>query len=110
VYPMNNILIGILSIYFDKPYSIPTFNLKTEDLDKYLGVYSSTQIPPKITITKKAVTLFAQVTGGPLFPLDPTEKDKFKSDSFGLTLEFNLDKNELTVKQGDNLLLFTKEK
>jgi CubicO group peptidase (beta-lactamase class C family) len=44
-YPMNNILIGVLSIYFNKPYPIPTFNttpvsLKTEDLDKYLGVYS----------------------------------------------------------------------
>lgn len=110
VYPMNNILIGVLSIYFNKPYSIPTFSLKTEDLDKYLGVYSSTQIPPKITITKNGLTLFAQVTGGPLFPLDPTDKDKFKCDSFGLTLEFNLDKNELTVKQGDSPLLFTKEK
>lgn len=110
VYPMNNILIGILSIYFDKPYSIPTFNLKTEDLDKYLGVYSSTQIPPKITITKKAVTLFAQVTGGPLFPLDPTEKDKFKCDPMGVTIEFNPDKTELTIKEGENRFLFTKEK
>jgi len=110
VYPMNNILIGVLSIYFNKPYSIPTFSLKTEDLDKYLGVYSTTQIPPKITITKKAATLFAQVTGGPLFPLDPTEKDKFKFDPAGIILEFNPDKNELTVKEGGNIFLFTKEK
>lgn len=109
-YPMNNILIGVLSIYFNKPYSIPTFSLKTEDLDKYLGVYSTTQIPPKITITKKAATLFAQVTGGSLFPLDPTEKDKFKFDPAGIILEFNSDKNELTVKEGGNIFLFTKEK
>ena len=109
-YPMNNILIGVLSIYFNKPYSIPTFSLKTEDLDKYLGVYSTTQIPPKITITKKAATLFAQVTGGPLFPLDATEKDKFKFDPAGIILEFNPDKNELTVKEGGNIFLFTKEK
>lgn len=110
VYPMNNIMIGVLSIYFDKPYSIPTFSLKTEDLDKYLGVYSTTQIPPKITITKNAATLFAQVTGGPIFPLDPTEKDKFKFDPAGIILEFNPDKDELTVKEGVNTFLFTKEK
>jgi D-alanyl-D-alanine carboxypeptidase len=109
-YPMNNILIGVLSIYFNKPYSIPTFSLKTEDLDKYLGVYSTTQIPPKITITKKATTLFAQITGGPLFPIDSTEKDKFKFDPAGIVLEFNPDKNELTVKEGENIFLFTKEK
>lgn len=110
VYPMNSILTAVLSIYFDRPYSIPKFNLKTEDLDKYLGVYSSAQIPPKITITKNAITLFAQVTGGPLFPLDPTEKDKFKCDPMGVTIEFNPDKTELTIKEGENRFLFTKEK
>lgn len=110
VYPMNNILIGILSIYFDKPYLIPTFNLKTEDLDKYLGVYSTTQIPLKIAITKKATTLFAQATGQQPFPLDPTEKDKFKFDPAGIIVEFNTDKNEMTLKQGGENVVFTKEK
>ena len=110
VYPMNNILIGVLSSCFNKPYSIPTFNLKTEDLDKYLGVYSTTQIPLKITITKNAVTLFAQATGQQPFPLDPTEKDKFKFDPAGIIIEFNPDKNEMALKQGGENVLFTKEK
>lgn len=110
VYPMNSILIGVLSIYFNKPYSIPTFSLKTEDLDKYLGVYSSTQIPLKITITKDAATLFAQATGQSSFPLDPAEKDKFKFDPAGIIMEFNPDRNELTLKQGGETVLFTKEK
>jgi len=110
VYPMNNILIGVLSIYFNKPYSIPTFNLKTEDLDKYLGVYSTTQVPLKITITKNAATLLAQATGQQSFPLDPTEKDKFKFDPAGIIMEFNPDKNEMTLKQGGQIILFTKEK
>jgi CubicO group peptidase (beta-lactamase class C family) len=110
VYPMNNILIGVLSIYFNKPYSIPTFNLKTEDLDKYLGVYSSTQIPLKITITKNATTLMAQATGQQPFPLDATEKDNFKFDPAGIIIEFKPDKNEMTLKQGGENVLFTKEK
>jgi D-alanyl-D-alanine carboxypeptidase len=107
---LNNILIGILNIYFDKPYSIPTFHLKTEDLDKYLGVYSTIQIPLKITITKKAATLFAQATGQQSFPLDPTEKDGFKFDPAGIKMVFNPDKGEMTLKQGGENVVFTKEK
>jgi CubicO group peptidase (beta-lactamase class C family) len=115
VYPMNDILIGVLSIYFNMPYFIPTFNaspitLKTEDLDKYLGVYSSTQIPLKITITKKNTTLISQATGQSSFPLEATEKDKFKFDPAGIEVEFNPDKNEMTLKQGGETVLFTKEK
>jgi D-alanyl-D-alanine carboxypeptidase len=110
VYPMNSILIGVLRIYFNKPYSIPTFSLKTEDLDKYLGVYSTTQIPVKVKITKTGALLFAQVADQPSFPLDHTEKDKFKFDPFGIIMEFNPDKNELTIKEGEKIFLFAKEK
>lgn len=113
VYPLNDILIGVLSICFNKEYSIPTFNtisLKTEDLDKYLGVYSSKQIPLKITITKDKTMLIAQATGQSSFPLEATEKDKFKFDQAGVKMEFNTDKNELTMKQGGGNYLFTKDK
>jgi D-alanyl-D-alanine carboxypeptidase len=116
VYPLNDILIGVLSIYFDKQYAIPTFNtlpsitLKTEDLDKYLGVYSSTQFPLKITITKNAAILMAQATGQSSFPLEATAVDKFKFDPAGIKMEFNTDKNELTLAQGGRNILFTKEK
>lgn len=113
VYPLNDILIGVLSVCFRKDYSIPTFNtisLKTEDMDKYLGVYSSTQIPLKITITKDNTTLIAQATGQSSFPLEATEKDKFKFDQAGVKIEFNTDKNELTLKQGGGNFLFTKDK
>ncbi len=113
VYPVNDILVGVLSICFNKDYSIPTFNtlsLKTEELDSYLGVYSSTQIPIKITITKDGTTLFAQATGQSAFPLDATGKDKFKFDKAGVKMDFNPEKNEFTLKQGKGNFLFTKDK
>lgn len=113
VYPLNDILTGILSICFNKKYSIPTFKtitLKTEDLDKYLGVYSSTQIPIKLTITKNTNVLVAQGEGQPSFYLEPTEMDKFKFDPAGVKMEFNPTKNEMTLKQGGGSFLFTKEK
>lgn len=113
VSPMNDILIGILSIYFGREYSIPTFNslaLKPEELDKYLGIYSSTQLPLKITITKDKSTLIAQATGQSAIPLEAAEKDKFKFDAAGIVLEFNTDKNEMTLKQGGGVFIFTKDK
>ena len=113
VYPMNDILIGVLSIYFNKAYSIPKFNsliLKTEDLDNYLGVYSSLQIPLKITVTKDHTMLIAQATGQSSFPLEAIEKDMFKFDAAGVKMEFNPSKSEMTLKQGGGNFLFTKEK
>lgn len=112
-YPLNDILIGVLSIYFKRDYSIPTFTsilMKTEELDKYLGVYSSTQLPLKITITKDNATLIAQATGQSSFPLEATERDKFKFDQAGVKMEFDTDKNEMTLKQNGGVFLFTKDK
>ncbi len=113
VYPMNDILLGVLRIYFNKEFSLPTFNtisLKTDDLDKYLGVYSSKQMPLKITITKDNTTLVAQASGQSSFPLEATEKDKFKFDPAGVEIEFHTDKNEMIMRQGGGQYLFTKEK
>ncbi|MBC8111488.1 MAG: beta-lactamase family protein [Verrucomicrobia bacterium] len=113
VHPLNDILIGVLSISFNRTYVLPVFStltLKTEDLDKYLGVYASTQIPLKITVTKADATLMAQATGQSSFPLEATEKDKFSFDQAGIKMEFNPSKNEMTLKQGGNNYVFTKEK
>lgn len=108
----NNISIALLSAIYDKPYEIPTFktfDITTEDLDKYLGVYASTQIPLKITITKNDKTLIAQATGQPSFALDATEKDKFKFDQAGVVLEFNSAEKKMILKQGGGTFNFTKE-
>jgi len=114
VYPLNSILVGILSIYFKlEGYTIPTFKtltLATEELDKYAGLYSSTQIPLKITIFKNNTTLLAQATGQSAFPLEATQKDKFIFDQAGIVIEFNPPKNEFILKQGGGTYLFTKEK
>jgi CubicO group peptidase (beta-lactamase class C family) len=114
VYPLNNILIGILSIVYNRPdYSIPdfkTFALSAEELDKYPGVYSSTQIPLKITITKSNLTLMAQATGQAAFVLEPAERDLFKFDQAGVEIKFDTLKNEFTLKQGGGSYLFTKDK
>jgi len=108
----NNISIAVLSAVYDMPYDIPVFktlSLNSEDLDKYLGVYTSDQIALKITITKEKSTLFAQATGQSSFPLEATEKDKFRFDKAGVVMEFNPTDNAMILKQGGGQFNFTKE-
>lgn len=108
----NDITIAVLSAVYGKPYEIPvftTFKLTSEDLDKYLGIYASKQIPLKITITKEGNTLIAQGTGQPAFPIEATEKDKFKFDQAGAKFEFNPTEKTMILFQGGGQINFTKE-
>lgn len=108
----NDISLAVLSAIYNKPYDIPefkTYEVKSEDLDPYLGVYSSTQIPLKITITKENKTLRAQATGQSSFPLEATEKDKFKFDQAGIVLEFNTTEKTMILNQSGGQFTFTKD-
>lgn len=108
----NDISIAVLSAVYDKPYEIPvftTYNLTSEDLDKYLGVYASKQTPLKITITKDGNSLIAQATGQPAFTLEATEKDKFKFDQAGAKFKFNPAEKTMILFQGGGQIKFTKE-
>jgi D-alanyl-D-alanine carboxypeptidase len=111
-YNDNDISIAVLSAVYNKPYDIPEFSnyeVSPEDLGKYLGVYSSTQIPLKITVTSENTTLIAQATGQPSFPLEATEKDIFKFDRAGVVLEFNPAEETMLLKQGGGQFQFSKE-
>ena len=103
IYKNNDILIAALPCFYNKKFEIPTFKileLKTEDLDKYLGEYSSPTFPLAITITKQDTKLFAQATGQSAFPLDATDKDKFEFALAGIKLEFNTTEKQMTIIQG----------
>lgn len=112
-YPLNDIIVGALSIYFGKEYSLPQFSeaisLNAEDLDKYLGVYSTSTFPLKLTITKDGNTLIAQGTGQPSFPLEYIGENKFKFDAAKLELEFFPDSSKMILKQGGMTFEMTRE-
>ena len=111
-YPLNNIVSGVFDIYWNKPFEIPTFAtvaVSPEVLDKYVGVYSSAEVPFKLTITRDNSTLVAQPTGQPAFPLEAMAQDKFSLESRGVVLEFDAAKTQLTFKRGGRAVLFTKE-
>jgi len=111
-YSGNDIAITVLSAVFNKPYEIPEFkivHLSDEELDKYLGVYSSSQLPIKITITKANGRLFGQGTGQPSFPLETTGKDKFEFVQAGIVLEFNPTDKTMVLRQGGGVFNFVRE-
>ncbi|MDX9948285.1 MAG: serine hydrolase domain-containing protein [Bacteroidales bacterium] len=108
----NNISIAVLSAIFNRPYDIPEFSsivVSSEELDSYLGVYTSSQIPISITVTRKNNTLIAQGSGQASFPLEPAGKDKFKFDQADLVMEFNPANNTMILTQGGGKFDFKRE-
>jgi D-alanyl-D-alanine carboxypeptidase len=113
VYPPNGIVLGFFDIYRNRPFTIPTFEsvaVSAEVLEKYVGVYSSPDVPLKITVTRKGTELTAQATGQSSFPLEATAQDKFKYDPSGIVIEFDAAKNQMIIKQRGRDTVFTKEK
>ncbi len=109
---LNNISIAVLSAVFGKPYEIPDFTVyevDPDDLDQYTGVWSSDQLPVKITITRENGGLKAQGTGQPAFPLEAKAKDRFAFEQAGIALEFNPAEKKMILKQGGGTFVFTKE-
>lgn len=118
VMPVNDIMLGALSIYFGKDYKLPEFvsdvpgsvlNLSSADLDKYIGVYSTASFPLKITITKDGKQLYGQATGQSSFPLKAYDEHKFKFDAAGLKLMFEPENNQMILLQGGVEIKMTKE-
>lgn len=117
VYPVKDIVSGVVDIYYNKPFQIPAFEsiaVSPEVLDKYVGVYSIPGAPAKFTITREGATLYAQPPGAQTgVPLEATAQDKFKIDNgtaTGIVIEFDAAKNQMTIKRDGGNRVFTKEK
>ncbi len=107
-YSQNDIMIGILSIYYKLPYPFPNFNkLDAELIKKYSGNYTSKDIPLEINIFEKDGNLSAQATGQPSFPLTYSSDDVFVFAQAGIEMVFS--NNSFVLKQGGAKFNFTKK-
>lgn len=115
--PLNDMMIGVLSIYYGLPYQLPAFDPETEHsiegLEQFEGVFVSPQVPLKITILRKGGQLTAQATGQPAVPLTPFYEREFRYEAAGLILIFNKDEtgvySQMNLLQGGGNYLFTRE-
>ncbi len=112
-YELNDIIIGVLSIAFDQPYMLPTFETVDVDvaiLKSYAGNYASKTLPLKIKVWEENGTLMAQATGQGAFPLDATDDSTFRFDAAGIEMKFNQQKaGSFTLKQGGGSFVFERE-
>jgi D-alanyl-D-alanine carboxypeptidase len=112
VYPVVNIVRGVVDIYYNKPFTIPVLEsiaISPEVLNKYVGVYSSPAAPVKFTITSDGATLFFQPPGQSAVPLEATAQDKFQIEG-AVAIEFDAAKNQMIIKRRGGERVFTKEK
>jgi hypothetical protein len=108
----NNFTIDILSILYNKEFSLPNFSttkITESELKQYVGDYSSKDIPLGLKIFIKNGGLFGQGTGQPEFPLEYVEKDQFKFDNAGLKMTFFPEKAEMQLEQGGGKFLFNRK-
>lgn len=111
-YNINNISLAVLSAIFDQDYEIPNFGgyqHTEEELERFVGIYSSSQLPLKITVTQENNNLFAQATGQAAFPLEGVEENKFQFEMAGIIMEFDPSENSMILLQGGGKFNFKKE-
>lgn len=108
----NDISVAVLSALYGLSYDIPVYTryeTTAEDLDQYLGRYSSAEIPLKISITKRSGTLMAQATNQPAFPLEATAKHEFQYYQAAAKFTFNPAENSMILHQNGQTIQFVKE-
>jgi len=106
----------VLNAVYNKPIEIPefgpTYKLSSEDLDVYLGVYSSPELfngMMKITIDKKDNVLTAQGTMQELFSARATDKHQFRIGAIGAKIEFKPEENTMIWTQNGKTNILKKE-
>ena len=104
----NDIIIGILSIYYKMPFPFPQFmKMDKAELAKFTGTYASKDLPIKITVSEKNGELSAQATGQGAFPLTFKEETTFVFAAAGIEMVFG--NNSFVLIQGGMKLNFSKE-
>ena len=109
---LNDVTIALLSATFDKPYTIPDFSvvqLTDNELDRYVGIYVSKQMPLKLTVSRKNGNLICQATGQMPFTLTAHGEHRFSFDKAGIEIRFEPDEKRMRFQQGGGRYLFTRE-
>ncbi|MBV6878353.1 serine hydrolase domain-containing protein [Epilithonimonas ginsengisoli] len=114
-YPHNTLSIGVLNIIYDQDFEFPKFENTKEtaayngELKKYIGDYTSPDIPLDLKIFVNGDKLFAQGKGQAEFPLELVEKDQFGFEKAGIKINFFPEKNQMQLLQNGKTYNFTKK-
>ena len=113
VHSVRDIVTGVADIYYNRPFQIPIFETVTvspDVLDRYVGVYSSADVPAKFTITREGTMLFVRPGNQTAAALEATAQDRFQLLGASVVFEFDAAKNQMVLRRGGAPTVFTKEK
>lgn len=111
IYPRSDILDGILNICFDKRYDLPFSQpraLRSFDMDKYPGEYSSDDLPFKVICERIGSRLLFKAAGR-VMEAEPVSGHYFMNLRTGSFFEFNPGTGTLAIKETDNVYYLRKE-
>jgi CubicO group peptidase (beta-lactamase class C family) len=113
IYPVTNIVSGVVDIYYHRPFQIPALEsiaVSPDVLDRYVGIYFTPDAPAKAKVTRDGSTLFFQPPGASsAVPLEATAEDKFQIEGAAV-FTFDAAKSQMTIKRRGGERVFTKEK
>jgi CubicO group peptidase (beta-lactamase class C family) len=110
-YGNNDIMIAALAAFYGDEVKIPEFGeveYTAEDLEKFVGAYSSKSLPLKIEVTRDQMKLWAQAEGQMAFPLKSVRQNVFSYDAAGIVMEFVPEKEAFILKQNGGTFYYTK--
>lgn len=113
VLPVGDIMTGVIDIYYNRPFQIPTFEtivVSADVLDRYVGVYSSPEVAARFTITREDSTLYVAPGNQNPAALEATSENTFQLLGGGLVFEFNAATGQMILKRSGGPIVFTKEK
>jgi len=115
-YDENELMVGLLSYYFEKPYTLPNLQppvLTVEQMQQCVGSFKSADIPLKLNIMLENKSLKAQATGQSAFALEVESPTVFHFKRAGIEIIFEqLENNayqKLVLNQGGQTYHFTRE-
>src|SRR5262249_11168925 len=108
LYPRQDLVDGALKICFNDSYSIPFSENTATNFENLPGVYSSSDLPFKVTCKKEGNTLIVDAAGRSMTTV-PVNPNYFMNWKDGYFFEFNPEKGTLLVKETDNTYYFKKE-
>jgi D-alanyl-D-alanine carboxypeptidase len=113
-YPLNDLLLQILSALFEKEMELPDLKkveVKQDVLNRYAGTYAAEGFPVEIIIRTANGTLYGQATGQQEFPLSAVAENTFSFDAAGLKLIFEAAEGQsyMTLLQMGTKVVFSKK-
>ncbi|MGR5129887.1 serine hydrolase domain-containing protein [Photobacterium swingsii] len=119
-YNFNDIIIAVLSIYYDRPFELPDFDRKPIALDvaqlqKYEGTFTTPNVDVAIKVFVQDGVLMMQAAGQAPLPAEPYSLHEFEYKPAGILCKFAkskdgaVDYTQFTLHQVDWVLPYSKQ-